>query len=169
MHGRGTHRSPSLLLAALTFATTLAAAAGVAGAPAAAAGGPVNVTLNIPADPRPNPCTPTDVVNVSGTLHIVYDVRSDGQGGFHINQLIDEKANGASLTTGVSYVLSDSYDHGFYAGAPFPVTDTVTQSVALVSQAATPNLIMHYDVHTTVNAAGVPTATVDNYRLDCAG
>jgi hypothetical protein len=66
-------------------------------------------------------------------------------------------------------LLSDTRDHSFYAGAPFPVTDTETRSVELVSQAGTPNLVMHYGLHTTVNAAGVPTATVDNLRLACAG
>jgi hypothetical protein len=142
---------------------------GIAHASAAAAGGPVNVTLNIPADPRPNPCMPGDVVNVSGRLHIVYYVRSDGTGGFHLDQLVDEKADGASLTTGVRYLLSDTYGHSFYAGSPFPTVDTMTHSVELVSQAATPNLIMGYTLHTTVTAGGVPTATVDNIRFNCAG
>jgi len=136
---------------------------------ATAAGGPVNVTLNIPADVRPNPCTPGDFVNVSGTMHIVYYVRDDGQGGFHLDQLVDEKGSGVSLTTGENYRLGDNYGHSFYARPPFPSNDTQTHSVELVSQGSSPNLIMGYTLHTTVNAGGVPTASVDNVRLDCAG
>lgn len=168
-------RAPHRLRSFLAFAVAGAAVLGAlivgftrAGS-AEAAGGPVNVTLNIPADVRPNPCTPGDVVNVSGTLHIVYYVRDDGQGGFHLDQLVNEKASGASLTTAERYRLSDTYDHSFYARPPFPSTDTQTHSVELVSQGGSPNLIMGYTLHTTVNAGGVPTASVDNTRLECAG
>jgi hypothetical protein len=163
-------RRGRLLLRGLTVALIFAAAmAGFVRPGTAAGNGPVNVTLNIAADLRPNPCTAGDVVNLSGTLHIVFYVRSDGQGGYHINQLVDEKAKGISLTTGISYQGSDTYDHSFYAGAPFPANDTQTHSVELVSRATTNNLIMGYVLHTTVNAGGIPTATVDNVRLDCKG
>jgi hypothetical protein len=166
MNARSPRRA-RLVLAAV--AAALGFVAGLAHAPVAAADGVVNVTINIPADTRANPCMPPDVVNVSGTLHIVYYVRSDNQGGLHIDSLVDEKATGTSLMTGVRYVLSDSYDHSFYARPPFPTNYTETHNVELVSQAATPNLIMSYDLHTTVPATGVPTATVENLRLTCAG
>jgi hypothetical protein len=29
--------------------------------------------------------------------------------------------------------------------------------------------VAHTTLHTTINAAGVPTVTVENIRLDCAG
>lgn len=171
MHLRAPQRLrllPVLVVAAAAVLGVLLS--GVVRAPSAtAAGGPVNITLNIPADVRPNPCTPGDVVNVSGTMHIVYYVRDDGQGGFHLDQLVDEKGNGVSLTTGENYRLADNYDHSFYARPPFPSNDTQTHSVELVSQGGSPNLIMGYALHTTVNAGGVPTASVDNVRLDCAG
>jgi hypothetical protein len=129
----------------------------------------VNVTLQIPAQVYPNPCTPGDVVVVRATLHIVYYVRADGQGGYHVTQLVREQGTGASPLTRIAYQASDTYDHSFYAGAPFPVTDTITHDLVLASRGSAPNLLMSYDLHTTVNALGVPTATVDNVRLSCTG
>src|SRR5437764_2887141 len=110
-------------VAAISFA---AAAAAVAPARSAAAGGPVNVTLNIPADVRPNPCVAGDMVNVSGTLHIVYYTSSDNAGGFRIDQHVDEIGSGKSLTTSVGYQFSDNFEHSFYARPPFPAAETQT-------------------------------------------
>ena len=141
----------------------------VAGQSRPSAGEVVNVTLRIPADVRPNPCTPGDVVNLSGILHTVIYVRSDGQGGYHVNLLVAQRLRGPSLTTSEFYVASDVYDHSFYAGAPFPVTDTTTHKTELVSRGDSPNLLMAYELHTTVNANGVPTATITNMRLECKG
>ena len=129
----------------------------------------VNVTINIPADVRPNPCTPGDVVNVSGRLHMIIYTRSDGNGGYHVSQHWDEWGRGTSLTTKETYTASDTREHDFYAGAPFPVTDTTAWSIELVSQGTSPNLLMHYTLHTTVTANGVPTATVDNVYVECRG
>ncbi len=129
----------------------------------------LNVTLRIPAEVRPNPCTPGDVVNLSGILHLIIYIRGDGQGGYHVTLLVSERLQGRSLTTSEAYVASDVYDHSFYAGGPFPVTDTTTHSVELVSRGDSPNLLMSYTLHTTVSATGVPTATITNVRLDCQG
>jgi len=135
---------------------------------ARAAGGPVNVTLNIPADVRQNPCTSVpDLVNVSGTLHIIYYVRSDGSGGYHVNQTTDERAKGQSLTTSVKYLLSETYDTSWQASAGSTYTEK--HDSELVSQAGTPNFLMQVQYHTTINAMGVPTAAIDKWRVSCAG
>jgi hypothetical protein len=130
---------------------------------------PVNVTLNIPADVRPNPCAPYDFVNLSGTLHIVYYVRSDGQGGFHLDQLVSEQATGTSLTTGDAYQASDTEDTSWYTSPPFPSTTTHVHQVGLVSRGAADNFLMRYRLHTTLTMGGVPTAAVDAVELDCTG
>jgi hypothetical protein len=129
----------------------------------------VNTTMNIPANVRDNPCMPGDVVNTSGTLHIVLSTRTDSRGGHHVNMHTNEEGKGQSLTTGVSYLASEVRDESWYAGAPFPTTHTTTHSLLLVSQASTPNLVLRYTLHVTVNALGVPTATVENVRTECAG
>ncbi|MDQ3874170.1 MAG: hypothetical protein M3322_01270 [Actinomycetota bacterium] len=162
-----THRK---LLFAVTVLVVLGVTAGSLVRPSAATANElVNVTLQIPAQVYPNPCTPGDIVTVRGTLHIVYYVRSDGQGGFHVTQLVDEKGTGWSALTGMTYRASDRYSHSFYAGAPFPVTDTLTHDTVLASRGSAQNFLMTYEIHTTVNALGVPTATVENVRLSCNG
>jgi hypothetical protein len=55
-------------------------------------------------------------------------------------------------------------------GSPFPVTHTVALSDVLVSQSgAASNTIVLADMRITVDAEGVPTATVDHWRLECRG
>jgi hypothetical protein len=166
---RGRSYAPARLLARATLTATLLCGIALAQAPVASAEEVVNVTLNIPADPRPNPCAAGDLVSLSGTLHIVYYVRSDGQGGYHLNQLLSEKLSGQAFMSGDTYQGSDSYDHSFYARAPFPTADTMVHSLLLVSRSGTDNLVMGYTIHTTVSAQGVPTAQVTDIRLQCTG
>jgi hypothetical protein len=155
------------LMFALVVAIALVAMLGPP--PARAAGGPVNVTLNIPADVRPNPCRSGDFVNLSGRLHILIYTRSDGMGGFHLQSINDETASGRSLVTGIKFNGSDRYAHYFYAGAPFPAVDTYQHDLRLTSQGSEDNFLMRLQMHLTVNALGVPTAVVDNWTLECTG
>ena len=46
---------------------------------------------------------------------------------------------------------------------------THTYDFLLVSQSGTNNYVLHMTMHETVNANGVPTATVDNFSMDCQG
>src|SRR4051812_30514934 len=102
-------RRPRLRFGIAPFTVLVGVALLMSPAHARAAGGPVNVTMNIPADLRENPCTMApDTVNVSGTLHIVYYVRGDGSGGYHVNETTDERAKGQSLVTSVNYLLSET-------------------------------------------------------------
>ncbi len=158
-----------LLLVATVLAVLGVAAGSLVRPSAAPAEELVNVTLQIPADVHPNPCTEGDFVNVSGTMHIVFYERADNQGGYHMNLLVDEKGTGTSALTGTTYQASDRYDKSFYAGAPFPTTYTFTHVTVLASQGTEPNLLMSHDVHATFTAGGVPTAWVDNVRLSCTG
>jgi len=129
----------------------------------------VNVTIRLPAQVEPNPCTPGDLVALSGQLHIVLSITEDPQGGYHVSETARENLAGASLATGVKYGASKTETWTWYAGTPFPALNTHTIDSELVSQAGTDNFLAHVTVHTTINANGVPTVTVDTIRLDCAG
>jgi hypothetical protein len=154
-----------VLLLAVLFA---AVSGGIARA-APSGNKPVNVTLNIPADVRPNPCSAGDFIVLSGRLHILIFVREDGAGGYHVSQHVQLHGDGSSLVTNVRYQGNELESHDFYAGAPFPVTDTHTYSLGLHGAGPTDDFVMHVTVHTTVNAQGVPTAEVSNVRAECAG
>jgi hypothetical protein len=44
-----------------------------------------------------------------------------------------------------------------------------TYDFELVSQTGFDNYVLHMTMHETVDANGVPTATVDNFSMDCKG
>jgi hypothetical protein len=155
---------------AATFAAALAVvfAVGLVRAPAAAADQLVNVTLNIPADVRTNPCN-GEFVNLSGQLHIVYYVRADNSGGYHLTQQTNEAARGTGLTSGATYSGSEDTSESWYSSPPYPQVYTTTHSLMLASNGAQPNFLLQYAIHTTITAAGVPTATVDHVQTKCTG
>ena len=171
---KGSHQRPrrwrSLLAGIpLVVAVPLLALAVSLYRPAPAYADTVNVTIKIPATVEPNPCTPGDVVGLAGQLHIVIATTADGQGGYHVSETINEKTAGASLTTGIKYTASTTDSWDWYAGAPFPAVNTHTTDSELISKAGTANFLLHITTHTTVNANGVPTVTVDNVWMDCKG
>jgi hypothetical protein len=164
--GRGQIRAAILVALALPF---LAVATDLHRPAPAWAANVVNVTIRIPAQVEPNPCTPGDIVALSGQLHIVLSITEDGQGGYHVSETAKEMLAGVSLVTGVKYRASKTETWTWYAGTPFPVVNTHTIDTELISQAGTDNFIAHTTIHTTINAAGVPTVIVDTVRLECAG
>ncbi len=135
----------------------------------ASASNVVNVTIHVPASVQTNPCFPTDVVNLSGDIHIVITSTDDGNGGLHINKSLNSQLSGVSITTGTKYVNSENQQYDWYARPPFPAVQSQTYDFLLVSQNNTPNYVLHMTMHETVDANGVPTATVDNFSMDCAG
>jgi hypothetical protein len=138
-------------------------------ASAAQGGGPVNVTIKIPADARPNPCSAGDVIALSGVMHILMFTRSDGSGGYHVDNQVQFQGAGTSLVTNVRYMGHDSSHHSFYAGEPFPATDTTTYSTGLHARGPTDDFVMETTIHTTVNANGDATAMPVHVDLKCVG
>jgi hypothetical protein len=128
-----------------------------------------NTTIHVPASVQTNPCFPTDVVNLSGDIHIVITTTADGAGGYHVDNHLNSQLSGVSITTGTKYVNSEDQDDDWYAGAPFPAIHTHTYDFLLLSQSNTPNYVLHMTMHETVTAGGVPTAVVDNWSMDCKG
>lgn len=155
-----------VLVVAASVAAVVVLATRSTPAPASAEGELVNVTLNIPADVRQNPCN-GEFVNLSGRLHIVLSVRTDNAGGYHVTQQTDEVARGTGLTSGDTYVASDNKMESWDAKPPFPQIYTTTHSILLASNGTAPNFLFLYAVHTTVTAAGIPSATVDNFQTRC--
>jgi hypothetical protein len=135
----------------------------------AAARNVVNVTIHVPASVQTNPCYPTDIVNLSGDIHIVITTTADGQGGYHVKNHLNSQLSGTSITTGTKYVNSENQEDEWYARSPFPAIHSHTYDFLLVSQSNTQNYVLHMTMHETVNSQGVPTATVDQYRMDCTG
>ncbi len=135
----------------------------------ASAANVTNTTIHVPASVQTNPCFPTDVINLSGDIHIVITTTADSAGGYRVNNHLNSQLSGVSITTGTKYVNSEDQDDEWYARPPFPTVHTHTYDFLLLSQSNTPNYVVHMTMHETVNANGVPTATVDKFSMDCQG
>lgn len=129
----------------------------------------VNVTFHVPAQIEINPCAPGDIVNLNGDIHVVIASTSDGAGGYHMKMHLNSQLSGVSITTGTRYVNSENNEDEWYARAPFPAIHTNTYDFLLISRSGTDNYVLHMTMHETVNANGVPTATVDRFSMDCKG
>jgi hypothetical protein len=157
---RGRVRSGlSVVLAATCFALPVAAAR---------AQNVVNYTFHVPASVQTNPCFPADVINLSGDIHVVITTTAAG-GGYRVANHLNSHLSGVSITTGTRYVNSEDQYDGWNARPPFPATHTHAYNFDLISQSGTPNYLLHATMHETVTANGTPAATVDNWRMDCAG
>jgi hypothetical protein len=129
----------------------------------------VNVTFHVPAQVEINPCTPGDIVNLSGDIHVVITTTADSAGGYHVTNSLNSKLSGASILTGLKYTNSTTEEEEWYASPPFPAVHTHTYDFELVSQTGFDNYLLHMTMHETVDANGIPTATVDNFSMDCKG
>jgi hypothetical protein len=128
-----------------------------------------NTTIHVPASVQTNPCFPTDVINLSGDIHIVITTTADSAGGYRVNNHLNSQLSGLSITKGTKYVNSEDQDDEWYARPPFPAIHTHTYDFQLLSQGNTPNYVLHMTMHETVTAGGVPTAVVDKFSMDCKG
>jgi hypothetical protein len=172
MANTGAHRKgdprPIAWIVGLLLAVPLAVL-GI-GIQSAGAANVTNTTIHVPSSVQTNPCVPpVDVVNLSGDIHIVITTTADSGGGYRVNNHLNSLLSGASITTGTKYVNSENQEDEWYARPPFPTIHTHTYDFLLVSQSNTPNYVVHMTMHETVNAQGVPTATVDKFSMSCQG
>jgi hypothetical protein len=157
-------------VAALLLAAPLALFAFQLARPApASAANVVNVTFHVPAQVTTNPCFPKDVVNLNGDIHVVITTTADKRGGYHVTNSLNSQLSGLSITTGTKYVNSENKQDDWNARTPWPAVYTHTYDFLLISNNGTPDYMLHMTMHETVTAGGVPTATVDNFSMDCKG
>jgi hypothetical protein len=103
-----------------------------------------------------------EVVEISGTVHMVNQSQADGSVIGHFNY---QDVSGAGLTSGIVYRVT-AVDH-VRLRAPFPSSISSVQSFRLISQGAGSNLLVTVLYHITVNASGEVTASLDNLDMQC--
>lgn len=118
-------------------------------------------------DLRDNPCTPGDLINFDGLLHMVLHVTADNRGGYHVGMESNWRGSGLSLVTGVEYRGEQTTYDSVYIGTG----ETVTwiDSVHLISQADAEDFLSHATIHLRVTPAGVPAVTIGNTWFECKG
>src|SRR5574341_436398 len=94
---------------------------------------------------RSGDCT-GELVEISGTIHLVTQIQSDGSIVGHFNY---QEVTGMGLTSGSVYRAS-AVDH-FRLSAPFPSSITSTTGFHLISQGSDGNLLVTVLYHITVN------------------
>jgi hypothetical protein len=155
---------------------TMAVALGLAGAVSApgvlAQASAVTTSARIPL-PQPFqrlvPCAAEgsgELVDLSGTLHVLFHTTLDGSGGFHSKfHFQPQGVTGLGLTTGDVY-QGTGVNQGQINGT-VGEESTFVDNFRLIGHGPGNNFLLHETVHVTVNANGVVTALVSNFSVEC--
>jgi hypothetical protein len=110
-----------------------------------------------------------EIVLLSGNLHILTAVTIDANGGLHIKEHFQPQGiSGAGLTTGDKYQATGVTQNTFYVASPtFPFTFTFVNNFKIIGRGPDNNFLAHENFHITVNANGVVTTVVDNFKVEC--
>jgi hypothetical protein len=103
-----------------------------------------------------------EIVEISGTLHMVNEIQADGSVIGHFNYM---NVSGMGLTSGNIY-QTNAVDH-FRLSAPFPSSIASMRSFLLISRGASSNLLVTVLYHITVNANGEVTISIDDLNTQC--
>jgi hypothetical protein len=103
-----------------------------------------------------------EVVEISGTIHLVNQTQADGSLIGHFNY---QNVSGVGLTSGNTYRVT-AVDHVRLV-APFPSSISSVQSFRLISRGGGSNLLVTALYHITVNASGELTASIDDLNMQC--
>jgi hypothetical protein len=109
-----------------------------------------------------------EAVTLSGSLHDLFHVTFDGAGGLHLD--VHENPQGVSgvgLTSGVKYQGTGGtrFDANGTAGSTLVVT--VVNNLRVIGQGPGNNLLVHENLHVTVNPDGTVTSSHDNVSTTC--
>jgi hypothetical protein len=116
-----------------------------------------------------NPCS-GDLFVASGTIHVVIAETADSSGGFHAHLDVNvSSVTGVGSVTGATYHGVGGFWTEFNAHPPFPFETTATNVFGLISTGSSPNLMVTFTLHITVNADGTLTANVARFSLSCNG
>ena len=103
-----------------------------------------------------------EVVEISGTIHMMNQTQTDGSVIGHFNY---QNVSGVGLTSGNTYQVS-AVDT-FRLSAPFPTDISSLQSFRLISRGSESNLLVTVLYHITVNANGEVIASIDDLNMQC--
>jgi hypothetical protein len=112
-------------------------------------------------------CTGEQLQVVSGIYHLDLHGVINGNTFTAVEHVNAQNFKLVGEATGTTYAGSVSYNQSFnttFTNGKF-VTKT-TQSILLTTPGGKNNVMVKMDVHLTINAQGVVTASIDNFRTD---
>ena len=108
-----------------------------------------------------------EVVLLSGNLHLLTHFTEDGSGGFHlVDDANPQGLSGTGLTSGDKYQGTGGTRFQLNSG-PLPLTQTFVNNFRIIGEGGGNDLLVHHNMHLTVNANGEVTAVVDNFSVEC--
>ena len=108
-----------------------------------------------------------ELVQLSGTLHVVDSLTTDAQGGIHRTLLFQPQGGiGTGLTTGTIYRATGETRYGFNVNGPFE-PNTFVNNFKIIGPGPANNWLVHETVHVSMDANGQIRATVDNLSVEC--
>lgn len=111
------------------------------------------------------PCVP-ETVTVTGELHIVSHTTVNPDGSFHVVSHFNPQG-----VSGIGDVTGNKYQGTGVTQTTFNInvgqTFTFVNNFRFIGQGPGNNSTIHQNVHTTVNANGEVTSTVDNLTVRC--
>ena len=104
-----------------------------------------------------------EIVSLSGTLHEVFHITFDGNGGVHV-KIHDQPQGirGFGQTSGAKYQAT-----GVTQQRPNTNPFTFVNNFRIIGQGPGNNFLVHQVVHVTVNANGAVTALFDRPSVEC--
>ena len=133
-------------------------------APPLAWGATTSTVIPAPS-PILNPCN-GESVDLSGNIHMTLGLTTDGSGGSHFRSHINNQGvSGIGATTGSRYQIPSTGDTSLYLGSA--TTFTMTLDNRVVAQGSTPNFSFREVFHITIDANGVPAASVFDLQTAC--
>jgi hypothetical protein len=115
------------------------------------------------------PCGNNELIELSGSAHVVSRVVQDESGVFHIVQHVNfQGVSGVGLTTGTTY--RSPYAFNSISNFDIDSTGSATEitSFHLVSQGEqAQDYVVLAQFHVTVNANGELTSEIVNFRVEC--
>lgn len=115
-----------------------------------------------------NTCN-SDVVLLSGFMHIQNHYYTDNNGGSHLESHTNyQDVTGVGVPSGSTYTATDNVNTTVNTNQ-LQTEQTFVQEFNLISRGSEPNLKIHVTFHVTINANGETTTTVNNTRTVCTG
>jgi hypothetical protein len=117
-------------------------------------------------------CPNGEIIQISGVVHVTSQVIERGEGVFHIVQHVNfQNVRGIGQTTGDQYVFQNAFNSisNFQVNAVPHGSDTSnTANGQLISPGqSSPDLNVHFLIHTTINANGEVTTEISNFDARC--
>jgi hypothetical protein len=112
-----------------------------------------------------------DVIEVTGTLHVLFHITFNAAGGVTVKEHFQPQgATGVGLISGATYQAVGETQQTDTDNGPGPQFEfTFVNNFKMISKGTTANYLVHDTVHLTVNNNGEVTADVVNSSEECRG